>query len=95
VIYVLVWFASEPRSIKEWLFLVRLVAEARAVDEKREALETKTPKRGFQRDGHGLRHGRMTAGEMSRTTSHGPRCWECLRRGYLRRDCLSWDIPVH
>jgi hypothetical protein len=37
-------FASETRSIKELLLLASHVAEARAVDERRGALDTKVPR---------------------------------------------------
>lgn len=86
-------FVSEPHSIQELLSLASQVAEARAVDERRRALDCKAPNTRFQREGRDVRPTSMTVGEMSRATGLELRCWKCLGRGHFRRNCPSVNTP--
>ncbi|PNF23275.1 hypothetical protein B7P43_G17179 [Cryptotermes secundus] len=87
-------FESEPRSVEELYALTSHIAEARAVDQRRESLECCVPGGKVSRDERDRCPISMVMTESPRPRSREIRCYKCTRVGHIAKNCLSSNVPV-
>ncbi|PNF39908.1 hypothetical protein B7P43_G18182, partial [Cryptotermes secundus] len=87
-------FESEPRSVEELYALASRVAEARAVDQRRESAECRVPGEKVSRDERDRCPISMVTTESSRPRSREVRYYKCTLVGHIAKNCLSSNAPI-